>query len=334
MEKTLKRIHPVSDPEAMYFLQVSWEKDLGTGFGIILCDGQYAWTGKVSEAEISKEAADMEMNREKYVEELKKALITGEESVGKYNFAVSRDEENMECCFSYERNLKDASFRIGSLKLQKVLSTAEVVKELIGDCLDCLGRLQVKNEHLQKENERLFSNWSDVEKRLEKCVEAKEELEADLYNRFILVLNEKKAKIRNLQKLLNEAKESAADAKCTRNTTATTQMGTGRENCYDGSTDEESENLTRASLPSAPERRDSLLCSPDVIDTAPRRKRRQRTAKPSGTGAKMATYEIELPAKEKPDLAAQKTSGKHSLDVMSLETLENTCEPEDLFDDI
>ncbi|NXX18354.1 XRCC4 protein, partial [Podargus strigoides] len=204
----------------------------------------------VSEAEISKEAADMEMNREKYVEELKKALITGEESVGKYNFAVSRDEENMECCFSYERNLKDASFRIGSLKLQKVLSTAEVVKELIGDCLDCLGRLQVKNEHLQKENERLFSNWSDVEKRLEKCVEAKEELEADLYNRFILVLNEKKAKIRNLQKLLNEAKESAADAKCTRNTTATTQMGTGRENCYDGSTDEESENLTRASLPS------------------------------------------------------------------------------------
>jgi len=47
-------------------------------------------------------------------------------------------------------------------------------------------------------------------------VEAKEELEADLYNRFVLVLNEKKAKIRNLQRLLNEAKESAADAKCTR----------------------------------------------------------------------------------------------------------------------
>lgn len=50
-------------------------------------------------------------------------------------------------------------------------------------------------------------------------MEAKEELEADLYNRFILVLNEKKAKIRNLQKLLNEAKEakeSAVGAKCTR----------------------------------------------------------------------------------------------------------------------
>ncbi|NXJ33907.1 XRCC4 protein, partial [Ciconia maguari] len=89
MEKTLNRIHPVSDPEATYFLQVSWEKDLGTGFGIILSDGQSAWTGAVSEAEISREAADMEMNREKYVEELKKALIAGEESAGKYNFAIS-----------------------------------------------------------------------------------------------------------------------------------------------------------------------------------------------------------------------------------------------------
>ncbi|XP_054042488.1 DNA repair protein XRCC4 isoform X1 [Rissa tridactyla] len=334
MEKTLNRIHPVSHPEETYFLQVSWEKDLGTGFGIILSDGQCAWTGKVSEAEISREAADMEMNREKYVEELKKALIAGEESAGRYNFAISRDEENMECHFSYERNLKDGSFRLGSLKLQKVSSPAEVIKELIGYCLDCLGRLQAKNEHLQKENERLFSDWSDVEKRLEKCVEAKEELEADLYNRFILVLNEKKAKIRNLQKLLNEAKESAADAKCTRDSIASTQMATGRENDYDGSTDEESENLTRASLPSAPERKDSLLGSPDVIDTAPRRKRRQRTAMPAGTGAKMATYETELPAKEKPDLASQKTSAKHSPDVMSLETLENTCEPENLFDDI
>ncbi|NXP81218.1 XRCC4 protein, partial [Ramphastos sulfuratus] len=89
MEKTLKKIHPVSDPGATYFLQVSWKKDIGTGFVIVLSDGQCAWTGTVSEAEISREAADMEMNREKYVEELKKALIAGEESASKYNFSVS-----------------------------------------------------------------------------------------------------------------------------------------------------------------------------------------------------------------------------------------------------
>ncbi|KFQ92797.1 DNA repair protein XRCC4, partial [Nipponia nippon] len=299
MEKTLNRIHPVSDPEATYFLQVSWEKDLGTGFGILLSDGQCAWTGTVSEAEISREAADMEMNRGKYVEELKKALIAGEESAGKYNFAISRDEENMECHFSYERNLKDGSFRLGSLKLQKVSSPVEVVKELIGYCLDCLGRLKAKNEHLQKENERLFSDWSDVEKRLEKCVEAKEELEADLYNRFILVLNEKKAKIRNLQKLLNEAKESAADAKCTRSNFSLKRVVLNKSMIRDGLVFLHFSSPVHKSLPSDSfshipvrqqlvEQNYSLLGSPDVIDTAPRRKRRQRIAKHAGTGAKMA----------------------------------------------
>ncbi|NXI33404.1 XRCC4 protein, partial [Sterrhoptilus dennistouni] len=76
MEKTLNRIHPVSDPEATYFLQVSWEKDLGTGFGLLLSDCQCAWTGT-------------EMDREKYVEELRKALIAQEESAGRYNFVIS-----------------------------------------------------------------------------------------------------------------------------------------------------------------------------------------------------------------------------------------------------
>ncbi|XP_066195409.1 DNA repair protein XRCC4 isoform X2 [Sylvia atricapilla] len=309
MEKTLNRIHPVSDPEATYFLQVSWEKDLGTGFGLLLSDCQCAWTGTVSETDISREAAEIEMDREKYVEELRKALIAREESSGKYNFVISRDEQNKACHLSYERNLKDCSFRLGSLKLQEVPSPAEVVKELIGYCLDNLGKLQANTEHLQRENERLFSNSREMEKRLEKCVEAKEKLEADLYSRFVLVLNEKKAKIRNLQKLLSEAKESAVDAKCARDSIATAEMAIKREDYYDASTDEESENPARASLPSALERRDSsLLGSPDIVDPAPRRKRRQRTAKPAGTGAKVAAYEAEQPAQENsPQLQRKQT---------------------------
>lgn len=63
----------------------------------------------VSEADISREAADIEMDREKYVEELRKALIAQEESAGRYNFVISRDEQNKTCHFSYERNLKDGS---------------------------------------------------------------------------------------------------------------------------------------------------------------------------------------------------------------------------------
>lgn len=336
MEKKVSRIYPVSEPSTIYFLQVIWEKDLGTGFIITLSDGQSAWTGTVSEAEISKEADDMEMEREKYVEELRKALVLGAGPANMYNFDVSKDEENVESCdFSYEKNLKDVSFRLGSLKLQKVSSPTEVIKELICHCLDCIADLHAKKEHLQKENERLLSDWNDVQGLLEKCVEAKEELEADLYKRFILVLNEKKAKIRNLQKLLKEAQEPEEDTTHARDSMATVQTAVERERDYDGSTDEESENFSQPStLASAPSRKDSFLNSPDVTDIAPSRKRRQRIQKPVGVEPKVATYETQLPAKEKLDPALSKASDKHPSDVSSLETQKNTAEPEDLFDDI
>ncbi|EMP29543.1 DNA repair protein XRCC4 [Chelonia mydas] len=65
--------------------------------------------GSVAEAEISKEADDMEMEREKYVKELRKALL-GAGPANMYTFDVSKDEENVESCdFSYEKNLKDVS---------------------------------------------------------------------------------------------------------------------------------------------------------------------------------------------------------------------------------
>uniref|UniRef100_A0A8C4WBD1 X-ray repair cross complementing 4 n=1 Tax=Gopherus evgoodei TaxID=1825980 RepID=A0A8C4WBD1_9SAUR len=138
MEKKVSRIYPVSEPSTIYFLQVTWEEDLGTGFIITLSDGQSAWTGTVSEAEISKEADDMEMEREKYVEELRKALVLGAGPANMYNFDVSKDEENVESCdFSYEKNLKDVSVSIsGTLH---VVKTDLPLLDLIGNGCVSLG---------------------------------------------------------------------------------------------------------------------------------------------------------------------------------------------------
>ncbi|KAL8203677.1 UNVERIFIED_CONTAM: hypothetical protein K2H54_059667 [Gekko kuhli] len=113
MEKKVSRIHPVSDPSTTYFLQITWEKDLGVGFDVILTDGQLAWAGRVTEDELSKEAADMEMEREKYIEELQKVLLLREGQTDKYNFDISKGETNGDCLnFSYEKNLKDVSVSI------------------------------------------------------------------------------------------------------------------------------------------------------------------------------------------------------------------------------
>ncbi|ELW70581.1 DNA repair protein XRCC4 [Tupaia chinensis] len=197
---------------------------------------------------------------------------------------------------------KDALlFRLGSFNLEKVASPAEVIRELICYCLDTITENQAENEHVQKENERLLRDWNDIGGQFEKCVSAKKALEMDFYEQFILVLNEKKTKIRTLQKSLNEVQELQKNTECERETATCSEMTVDRDAIYDESTDEESENLSGLSvLAAATERKeDSIISSPDVIDIAPSRKRRQRMLKNLGTEPKIAPQESQLQEKEK-----------------------------------
>lgn len=44
MERKVSRIYLASEPNVPYFLQVSWERAIGSGFVITLTDGHSAWT--------------------------------------------------------------------------------------------------------------------------------------------------------------------------------------------------------------------------------------------------------------------------------------------------
>lgn len=324
MERKVSRICLASEPNVSYFLQVSWERTVGSGFVITLTDGHSVWTTAVSELEISQEADDMAMEKEKYVDELRKALVSESGAADTYKFTFSKES----CRFSLEKELKDVSFRLGSFNLSKVTKPTEVIRELICYCLDTIAEKEAQNEHLQRENERLLRNWTDVQGRFEKCVSAKEALEADLYQRFILVLNEKKTKIRSLHKLLNEVQQLEKSARAERETTCS-EKTPDHDAIYDASTDEDS----GASGPAAAAccKDDSLFSSPDVTDIAPSRKRRHQMQKNLGTEPKMAPQEQQQQEEERLDSSLPQTLKEEntSAENMSLETLRNSS-PEDL----
>ncbi|XP_043832350.1 DNA repair protein XRCC4 isoform X2 [Dromiciops gliroides] len=275
----------------------------------------------------------MAMERDKYVDELRKALVLGIEPADVYKFDFSKEN----CYFSYEKSLKDVSFILGSLNLQKVSSPAEVIRELMSYCLNCVADQLAKNKHLQRENEMLQRDWNDVQKRLEKCVTAKENLEADLYKRFVLVLNEKKAKIRSLHTLLKQAQEPEKDTQDERESVDNAQKLNKREAAYDESTDEESENLPVPSevVPANFSQNDSIISSPDVTDIAPSRKKRQRLQKKLDIESQMGPHEPLPQEKERPEPSQLQSSSKEpiSSENMSLETLKNSS-TEDLFEDM
>ncbi|XP_005996715.1 DNA repair protein XRCC4 isoform X2 [Latimeria chalumnae] len=330
MQKQVCKIQPVCEPDSIYYLCITWKDNIGRGFDLILCDGQSAWTGTVSEEEISKEAVEVAMEREKYVDELCKALTLGAKRTENYCFDFSKDGSKPDVLqFSYEKLLKDVSFKLGSMELTIVSNPTEVIKELINYGLDCTAEERARNEHLQKENERLQSDWSYIMGELEKCVKAKEELEQDLYARFILVLNEKKRKIRQLRASQQSSSGDRADM-------ATAQRASATEEDYGGSTDEESKDSDSESnshpRPStsanAVHKTISTDNSPhDTFDIAPSRKRRQRLPKTHSTEKKKAAVE-----EESSNPAPQKSGTCHAAG-KSLETAKNIAEPEDLFED-
>uniref|UniRef100_A0A3B4YM78 X-ray repair complementing defective repair in Chinese hamster cells 4 n=1 Tax=Seriola lalandi dorsalis TaxID=1841481 RepID=A0A3B4YM78_SERLL len=208
MRTSVCEIHVSSQPDSAYFLRVDGRgRGLGSGFQLLLTDGQDAWRGEVSEAAVRTEAEELEMQRERYVQDLQQAL-TGSGGSVTYSFTLTPSPPGPALTLAYEKVQKDISFRLGSVSLQAVPEPAEAVRELLVHSLQRGNTLEHQNQNLEEENQRLRREQQRITAELKRYTGGKEALEAELYSRFILVLNEKKAKIRSLQETVTHLQET------------------------------------------------------------------------------------------------------------------------------
>ncbi|KAG7476910.1 hypothetical protein MATL_G00087820 [Megalops atlanticus] len=351
MDISVRQINVSSEPGRSFFLKVTWTDDLGAGFGVVLSDGVAAWHGKVSEEDVTREVEEMEVRREKYIQDLRLALTEEGQQTVDYTFQLSPDSG---CAgglhLSYEKVQKDIAFRLGSVELRPIPGPAEVVKELISHGLGHITQLQAKNQHLQEENRQLRQEQDHIAAEMERYVHGKENLEKELYTRFVLILNEKKAKIRRLQETIRQLQEEVDEEEQSREvavgkSAALEESGVqggsaspeGSE--YGGSTDEEQPESPHQSqkppkatvreVPSLSSMDDSFT---DIVNVMPSRKRRQRHLQDPRSDSKTAPLEPQRRESKKTARSKEEANQKTAKRATAI-TAAN-LDPDDLFDDL
>ncbi|KAI1900426.1 hypothetical protein AGOR_G00049820 [Albula goreensis] len=306
-----------SESDGTFFLKVDWVEDLGAGFTVALCDGESAWMGEVSEEEVTREAEELEMRRERYVEELQLALAGGAgRPNGAYAFQLSSESARRGRArrLTYEKVQKDISLRLGSVELLMCPEPSRVIKELISHGLERSSELWARNQHLQEENRRLGREQDRITAELERYVQGKETLEQELYTRFVLVLNEKKARIRGLQERLRQLQEEQEQGGQRSAPTVDSSAPDPVEADYDASTDEEQTPSIQWSQVSTVPVMDMTSGSEDanlsdLFDVAPMRKRRWRHLSDPGSAASESSQN---PQSERKDPAHSKAEANRA----------------------
>ncbi|KAF5887072.1 DNA repair protein XRCC4 isoform X1, partial [Clarias magur] len=110
MKVTVRKISVASEPDCTYYLRLEWAEDLGAGFVVLLCDGVSAWSGEVLEEDVTREAQEMEMPRERYVNDLQLILTGVGQTDQSYSFHLAPKQSGSPMLqLSYEKVQSDMS---------------------------------------------------------------------------------------------------------------------------------------------------------------------------------------------------------------------------------
>ncbi|XP_002162658.4 DNA repair protein XRCC4 isoform X1 [Hydra vulgaris] len=180
-----------------YFIFSSFK----SGINLRLTNGWEVYNGNVSEHQLSLMANRIDMCPLTFLQSIKDAFCNNSLSE-LFSFDLNKMENS--CELVWKKILSDETkFQLASLTLQKDNHSAPILSLLEG-AMETVQMLSRSVTKLEKDNMLLEKETNTLTKRMENYVQTKDELEQQLFSKFCLVLNEKKARIRYLKNELEQ----------------------------------------------------------------------------------------------------------------------------------
>ncbi|XP_067124133.1 DNA repair protein XRCC4-like [Centruroides vittatus] len=214
----LTKINLVSFKED-YFLCTLYEQE-NNQFHILLisldCDKYFK--GILEEEFMKEKALKLRKTYENYLEETKSALKFINSSL-KFIYDIKKSGDHY--VFEWKKLIEEEEVRVlfGSVVLS-VSDVKDVMKYILELFEININKLQSEVVQLQQQEMQLIEDKNETMALLEETTKWKKNLERELYSKFILVLNNKKEKIKELKCQQEEttSKNDNNTGKCTKST--------------------------------------------------------------------------------------------------------------------
>ena len=210
--KTLIKLETEGSCSTLYILTV-YE---GETLCLTASDGNQTWSSMFPCVTLQSMAKDAKLSFSSFMDQSLSALSQSMHETLTFAYSTNIDSSG-DLVFAWKKHIveENVKFQIGSVTLQQssptISSMLEFAVENISGLKEEISGLTKKVEILKKEKSRALE-------KLEQCATLKEDLESDLYGKFKLVLNDKKAKIRVLSdqaKTLAEENQHLKDRQVT-----------------------------------------------------------------------------------------------------------------------
>lgn len=174
--------------------------DASNSWRIHLLDGTNIFEGILQEEEIEDGARDVGISIAEYKRMLKSAFA-GEKTELVYDFSIKRRRNSME--LHWKRVSNDTKFRLGIIPISYPRDPNKSTRRFLSNCYRSSKNDKAVMDEMEEKYSQLLSKHEDLQKDLDTCNSNKETLLADLVSKFVLVINEKKSKVRKLQEKLS-----------------------------------------------------------------------------------------------------------------------------------